>query len=244
MRVVFSALVVFATTVVVHGAYGQSPDGPSFDCQKARSPSERIICADKELSRMDRELAVLYKASRASARDPQDFVRVSAEELRTREKSCQDRACLVQWYEKRKLQLTAVGVPVPEVKQPAVAITTQSAPPPLTTSAAKQASSFPPVGAKEADLRRQEWLVGKWECRMPSKSNRIYGVLQFQKGGGFAWLSPDSGTQAGRFSVSTNLIETVMPGLKIDWSIADEVNKNAVVLINQVNLVVGCDRKG
>jgi uncharacterized protein len=36
------------------------PQGPSFNCAAARSPVERTICADRELSRLDREVSMIY----------------------------------------------------------------------------------------------------------------------------------------------------------------------------------------
>ncbi len=93
------------------GAISQETEGPSFDCRKARSTPEKIICSDADLARMDRELADLYRAAKSSARDPQEFQKNSAQEWRIREETCRDRACLVQWYEKRKLQLAAAVNP-------------------------------------------------------------------------------------------------------------------------------------
>ena len=36
---------------------------PSFDCAKAKSNSERAICSDEELARLDRELAAIYQSA-------------------------------------------------------------------------------------------------------------------------------------------------------------------------------------
>ena len=80
---------------------------PSFDCAKARSASEKIICADPRLARMDRELASLHARARDSARDPYIFKRRSDAEWRRREETCRDRGCLLQWYAQRRHQLLA-----------------------------------------------------------------------------------------------------------------------------------------
>lgn len=37
-----------------------SPQGPSFDCSKARGPDEVLVCADPELAAMDRKLAARF----------------------------------------------------------------------------------------------------------------------------------------------------------------------------------------
>lgn len=78
---------------------------PSFDCAKARSSPERIICADPELSRRDRELGRLHARAKAAAPDPAAFKRQNDEEWRLRESSCRDRACLLAWYDHRREQL-------------------------------------------------------------------------------------------------------------------------------------------
>jgi hypothetical protein len=38
--------------------------GPSFDCRKATADIEKLICADEELARLDRELAAAYRIAR------------------------------------------------------------------------------------------------------------------------------------------------------------------------------------
>jgi uncharacterized protein len=44
-------------------------DGPSFDCSKARSTVDRAICADRELSRLDRRLAQIFQAALQTQND-------------------------------------------------------------------------------------------------------------------------------------------------------------------------------
>lgn len=57
-----SAAVLSGTTWMAHAA--------SFDCAKARSPQELLICSDPEHSRLDREMGEAYRqhASRLSER--------------------------------------------------------------------------------------------------------------------------------------------------------------------------------
>lgn len=78
---------------------------PSFDCAKARSASEKLICADPRLARLDRELASLHARAREAARDPYVFKRRSDAEWRRREETCHDKGCLLQWYAQRRHQL-------------------------------------------------------------------------------------------------------------------------------------------
>jgi len=55
----------------------QSPaqaKGPAFDCAKATSEVEKLICADQGLAALDRKLDGVYKAALAKARDGMDKV--------------------------------------------------------------------------------------------------------------------------------------------------------------------------
>lgn len=78
---------------------------PSFDCARARSAPERLICADPELSRLDRELGRLYAQARAAAPNATTFRRQQDVEWRRREATCRDKACLLRWYAERRTQL-------------------------------------------------------------------------------------------------------------------------------------------
>lgn len=78
---------------------------PSFDCARARSTPEKIICSDQELSRLDRELGRLHAQAEAVARDRAAFKRQNDAEWLRREATCRDRACLQDWYAHRRDQL-------------------------------------------------------------------------------------------------------------------------------------------
>lgn len=78
----------------------------SFDCSKAKSPSEVLICSDPSLSKLDDELAELYRNAKANTADPAKFKLDSRSEWTWRERNCRDAKCLYQWYERRKQQLT------------------------------------------------------------------------------------------------------------------------------------------
>lgn len=78
---------------------------PSFDCAKARSTPERIICADAELARLDRELGRLHARAKAAAPDAADFKRENDAQWKLREQTCRDRSCLMEWYAQRREQL-------------------------------------------------------------------------------------------------------------------------------------------
>lgn len=88
----------------VRPATGQA--GPSFDCERARSPSERTICSDRELAQLDRNLGRLHARARDAAPDAAAFRRHNDQEWRRRESTCRgDRDCLLDWYAQRREQL-------------------------------------------------------------------------------------------------------------------------------------------
>ncbi len=80
---------------------------PSFDCAKARSTPEKMICADPELAQLDRELGRLHARAKSSAVDSAAFKRQNDSEWRRREATCRDRECLTRWYADRRAQLIA-----------------------------------------------------------------------------------------------------------------------------------------
>jgi uncharacterized protein len=82
---------------------------PSFDCDRARSTTERLICADEDLARQDRELGRLHQRARQAAADPRAFQRESDAQWQRREETCRDRECLQRWYAQRRAELGAAA---------------------------------------------------------------------------------------------------------------------------------------
>jgi len=81
---------------------------PSFDCSRARSRSEIIICSDAELARLDVELSMLYRQALSLASDKAAFKKTNVDEWKRREATCFDRDCLRAWYVNRREQLRGV----------------------------------------------------------------------------------------------------------------------------------------
>lgn len=92
-------------TAAAPKAKPEDPPRPSFDCRRARSKPEKIICSDAELARLDRELGQLHAQAEAAARDPAAFKRQNDAQWLRREATCRDRACLLDWYAQRREQL-------------------------------------------------------------------------------------------------------------------------------------------
>jgi hypothetical protein len=79
--------------------------GPSFDCRKARSVNERLICSDPELARLDRDLGRLHARAKRSTPDPAGLKLRDATEWHNREAICRDRECLRRWFAQRRDQM-------------------------------------------------------------------------------------------------------------------------------------------
>jgi uncharacterized protein YecT (DUF1311 family) len=76
---------------------------PSFDCSKAKSTSEKLICSDSQLAKEDNQLSELYKSAKLKAKDPAAFKAMTTAAWKEREANCFDKACLLKWYAGRKI---------------------------------------------------------------------------------------------------------------------------------------------
>jgi len=81
----------------------------SFDCQKANSPNERLICEDVDLSKLDDELALAYKQALGNSSNPKDLVANQREAWKQREKECSSKACLVDWFSQRQIYFSTTS---------------------------------------------------------------------------------------------------------------------------------------
>lgn len=91
-------------------AQSSSTSGPAFDCQRASTPVEMLICRDQELAAMDVDLARAYRAA-LDALQGDNRRRLIAEEnewIRSRAtcaKAADMRACVERAYTQRLNQL-------------------------------------------------------------------------------------------------------------------------------------------
>lgn len=97
------ALVLLALATLVAapppGVRAQSAR-PSFDCSKARSRIDKLVCANAELAALDRRVAELFELAMSQAPDAGDIKRAQRRWLRDRN-DCQDAACMRSQYEQR-----------------------------------------------------------------------------------------------------------------------------------------------
>lgn len=97
-----------ARTVVGITPIARTEIRPSFDCGKARSRTDRLICSDAELAALDRDTGRLHARARAAARSPTAFRRQDDAEWKQRQARCRDKACLLTWYAHRRAQLQQI----------------------------------------------------------------------------------------------------------------------------------------
>jgi uncharacterized protein len=90
-------LVGFATTPGLINA-------ASFDCAKARSKIEKLICADEELSRLDEVVAKAYETAKAASW-PSVVPMHDQRKWLERRNACHDRSCIKAAYELRLREL-------------------------------------------------------------------------------------------------------------------------------------------
>ena len=82
----------------------------SFDCRKASSTMEKLICSDAELSRQDEELAAAYKQARSISGAAATITRWQRDWLRSETvTNCRDAASLRLAYSERIALLRAVA---------------------------------------------------------------------------------------------------------------------------------------
>jgi uncharacterized protein len=98
----------------------------SFDCNRGRSPTEKMICSDPALSKLDDALGQLYWKARRRVTNRRAFLTDSDSKWAWREANCRDAACLGTWYATRIEELRKLVESLQAVTPPAV---TPSAPP-------------------------------------------------------------------------------------------------------------------
>ena len=80
--------------------------GPSFDCAKAATNVEVLICGDIELSNLDADLAQAYKSALSSSQDRSALKRAQVEWLKGRVGRCEDAECVRAAYVDRMAELS------------------------------------------------------------------------------------------------------------------------------------------
>lgn len=83
----------------------QEKPAPAFDCSKASTPAEKIVCSSKELSDADAELANIYKHALNIAKDRNALIKEQNEWLKNTRNLCADVKTMMEAYGKRTEEL-------------------------------------------------------------------------------------------------------------------------------------------
>ena len=74
---------------------------PSFDCAKAKSLAENLICSDSQLSQLDSQLAITFKQAKEASGNSEEFKENTKNAWLYRERNCENKECLINWYASR-----------------------------------------------------------------------------------------------------------------------------------------------
>lgn len=80
----------------------------SFDCNKAKSITEKLICNNEDLAMADLEIANLLKHATIAVTDKKALSNRIRKQWNYREKKCKDEACLFEWFNYQKKILTQI----------------------------------------------------------------------------------------------------------------------------------------
>jgi uncharacterized protein len=98
---VIKYLVLFVALIV---SYASNTYAASFDCLKASTAVERMICADPEVSKLDEDLNVKYKEQLLKA-TKSDLIRQRQHYWLKKRNSCNNIGCINIYYHKRIAEL-------------------------------------------------------------------------------------------------------------------------------------------
>jgi len=84
-----------------------SAQAVSFDCAKAQSKVEKLICGNEQASQLDKEMQSAYQEAQAHAADPVSLKTEQRQWLKMRD-TCNDVACIIQAYRTRLVSLKAM----------------------------------------------------------------------------------------------------------------------------------------
>ncbi|MBK4726368.1 DUF4431 domain-containing protein [Pantoea agglomerans] len=98
------ALLCFTLSLGAHAA--------SFDCTKASSVSEKLICTTPALSQADDQLAKVYREAKTASGNSSEFRQMTKENWALREQ-CKTAACLSEWYSRSQQKYVALTTPPP-----------------------------------------------------------------------------------------------------------------------------------
>ena len=79
---------------------------PSFDCEKSKNGQDRLICSNRELSKLDVQLSALYSKAMAKTTDKAALKKDQLNWYKNTRNTCSDAACLSAAYESRIIEIS------------------------------------------------------------------------------------------------------------------------------------------
>jgi uncharacterized protein len=102
---------------------------PSFDCAKASTAQEKIICSDATLAKLDSDLADAYRKARDAAPDTAAVLASQRIWIKQSFSICADKACLITAYQSRLSELSqAANAPSCDARKAEVSSITRNGP--------------------------------------------------------------------------------------------------------------------
>ncbi|HII3110964.1 TPA: hypothetical protein ACY3G5_001821 [Morganella morganii] len=91
----------------------------SFDCSKAQSKTEKLVCDSPSLSQADDELYADYLQAKKITGNSDEFKKTVRENRKLRLQNCDTEACQLEWYKKSSVLFRNIA----DSKKPASAQT-------------------------------------------------------------------------------------------------------------------------
>ncbi len=82
-------------------SHEQKSEGPSFDCLRAKLMVEKLICSDKELSKLDIDLSTIYNNLKNQAENKNKIKSDQLNWLKNKRNICSDSECIKTAYKER-----------------------------------------------------------------------------------------------------------------------------------------------
>ena len=137
----------------------------SFDCAKAASPTEKLICSNPSVSLLDEQLGQAYKQALASAND-KDLLKQEQMGWIKQQRACKDAECLTQTYQARIAQLQKNETAIAPAQQKQAATVNSNAAPKKARFYITEGDHLPLCQAYLTVLNRTPWDDLK-PCQLP-----------------------------------------------------------------------------
>lgn len=138
-------------TVMATAVFTAPAMAASFDCSKASTPSERMVCANPQLSVFDEDLATTYAAAMARTYDKGALKASQRKWLTNTRNRCMTKDCLVRAYVDRLADLNKVSETRPMLHAASTPLTAAEAAACRTVAAASNEGKLNQYGVRSRE---------------------------------------------------------------------------------------------